>query len=67
MQTTANGMFFNKPQQELRVLRNLQQQGFLVYLPMIQKEAVSKGRLTFKEEPLFKRYLFVYFDQTNSP
>jgi transcriptional antiterminator RfaH len=56
-----------KPNQELRALQNLEQQGFTVYLPMIKKEVVLRGRRSFKSEPLFKRYLFIRFDQTLSP
>jgi transcriptional antiterminator RfaH len=56
-----------KPNQELRALQNLEQQGFTCFLPMIQKEVVFKGQRRFKEEPLFKRYLFIRFDQTLSP
>jgi transcriptional antiterminator RfaH len=34
---------------------------------MIQKEVVLKGQRAFKEEPLFKRYLFILFDESTSP
>jgi transcriptional antiterminator RfaH len=56
-----------KPNQELRALQNLEQQGFTCFLPMIQKEVVLKAQRTLKEEPLFKRYLFILFDARNSP
>jgi transcriptional antiterminator RfaH len=60
-------VILTKPNQEARALQNLEQQGFTVYLPMIEKEVLLKGRLSFKSEPLFKRYLFIRFDQINSP
>lgn len=60
-------VIFSKPQQEQRALRNLTEQGFSCYLPLLQRELVRKGKLTLSTEPLFKRYLFVQFDAHHSP
>jgi transcriptional antiterminator RfaH len=60
-------VIFSKPQQEQRALRNLTEQGFTCYLPLLQRELVRKGKLTLSTEPLFKRYLFVQFDAHHSP
>ena len=51
-----------KPRQEQRALTNLQQQGYLCYLPMITLEKLARGRLNLVEEPLFPRYLFICLD-----
>lgn len=56
-----------KPRQELRAADNLQQQGFRVFLPVLQAERLHRGKMRLMEEPLFKRYLFVQFDVTHSP
>lgn len=56
-----------KPRQELRAMENLQQQSFEVYLPLVKSEKLQRGKLVTVEEPLFKRYLFVYFDAERSP
>ena len=55
------------PRQEYRALENLQQQAFEVYLPLHQSERLQRGKLRLVEEPLFKRYLFVRFNEHNSP
>ena len=53
-----------KPRQEQRALTNLQQQGYLCYLPMITLEKLGRGRLNLVEEPLFPRYLFICLDNS---
>jgi transcriptional antiterminator RfaH len=58
---------FSKPQQEQRAMRNLSEQGFTGYLPLLQRQALRKGKLVLSAEPLFKRYLFVQFDADSSP
>lgn len=56
-----------KPRQEFRALQNLEQQGFNVFLPLINKEVMRRRTLDHEQEPLFKRYLFVQFDEVASP
>lgn len=60
-------LIYTKPRQEYRAQENLQQQGFEVYLPLHQSERLLRGKLRVVEEPLFKRYLFVRFNEHNSP
>ena len=58
---------YTKPMQEKRAALNLSQQGFEVFLPMMAKEVLRKNLLDKLDEPLFKRYLFVRFDEKSSP
>lgn len=51
-----------KARQEQRALMNLEQQGYQCYLPILNLEKLSRGRLKVVEEPLFPRYLFVSLD-----
>lgn len=60
-------LIYTKPRQEYRALENLQQQAFEVYLPLHQTERLLRGKLRVVEEPLFKRYMFVRFDEHRSP
>jgi len=60
-------LIYTKPRQEYRALENLQQQAFEVYLPLYQTERLLRGKLRVVEEALFKRYLFVRFDEHRSP
>lgn len=48
-----------KPRQEKCALRNLQQQGYQCYLPILRSEKLRQGLLTVVDEPLFPRYLFI--------
>lgn len=60
-------LIYTKPRQEKRAALNLSQQGFEVFLPMMSKEVLRQNSLDKVEEPLFKRYLFVRFDEKSSP
>ena len=42
-----------KPRQERRALVNLEQQGYVCYLPMIAIEKLSRGRLSLLEDRSF--------------
>jgi transcriptional antiterminator RfaH len=55
-----------KPRQELVAVRNLEVQGYVVYLPTLPCERLRQGLLTVVGEPLFPRYLFIHLDQGNS-
>jgi transcriptional antiterminator RfaH len=48
-----------KPKQEKCALENLHRQGYQCYLPTIPSEKLRQGLLTFSDEPLFPRYLFI--------
>ena len=56
-----------KPSQESRAANNLQQQGFEAYLPLLKTETLRRGKVHLRDEPLFKRYIFVRFDALLSP
>ncbi len=60
-------LIYTKPRQEKRAALNLSQQGFEVFFPMMSKEVLRQNSLDKVEEPLFKRYLFVRFDEKSSP
>lgn len=48
-----------KPKQEFRALQQLENQGFVCFLPTLPAERVVQGRLATRIEPLFSRYLFI--------
>ena len=50
---------YTKPRAEYRAQAHLLVQGFEVYLPLIEAERISRGKLIKTPEPLFARYLFV--------
>ncbi len=54
-----------KPRQEARALEQLQAQGYVCFLPMIQVERIRRAKLHIVAEPLFARYLFVQLDSDN--
>ena len=49
----------SKPRDELRAKENLENQGFEVFLPMLDLQKVRRGKLQTVTEPLFSRYLFL--------
>lgn len=53
-----------KPRQEQCALKNLEQQGYQCYLPTLPSEKLRQSILTVADEPLFPRYLFIKFAQT---
>ena len=56
-----------KPRQEARALENLQNQGFICYLPLIQIQKLRNQRVQNVSEPMFSRYLFIQLgDQTQN-
>lgn len=52
-----------KPKQEKCALQNLEQQGYVCYLPILPIEKLRQGQLTVIDEPLFPRYLFIQLSQ----
>jgi transcriptional antiterminator RfaH len=52
-------LIHTKPRLESSASQNLMRQGYEVYLPLITREKLYKGRLSVVNEPLFPRYLFV--------
>lgn len=52
-------LVYTKPRLELEARRQLEQQGFVVYLPLYKKLKRSPEGLIATREPMFPRYLFV--------
>lgn len=50
---------YTKPRQELRALENLARQGFDCQLPLIQVQRRRRERLSWEQEAMFPRYLFI--------
>jgi len=48
-----------KPKQEFRALEQLQNQGYVCFLPTLQIEKLVRGKKYTLTEPLFNRYLFI--------
>lgn len=59
-------LLFTKPKQEKAALENLERQGYQCYLPIFLSEKLRQGLLTFSDEPLFPRYLFIRLGQGSS-
>ena len=55
-----------KPRQEKCALENLQRQDYHCYLPLLSTQKLRKGQLTWVDEPLFPRYLFIQLDDSLS-
>lgn len=53
-----------KPKQEFRALENLCNQGYTCFLPTLEKQKSSRGKLQKCIEPLFARYLFIRLGTT---
>ena len=49
----------SKPRMEQRAKENLENQGFEVFLPMLDIQKVRRGKLQTITEPLFSRYMFL--------
>ncbi len=54
-----------KPKQEARALENLQNQGYVCFLPMMQVQKLRRQKVTWVIEPMFSRYLFIQLDDQN--
>ena len=48
-----------KPRQEIRAQKNLKQQGYEVYCPMLLVEKILNGKVVMKPEVMFARYIFI--------
>jgi transcriptional antiterminator RfaH len=55
-----------KVREEFRALKNLQNQGFEVFLPTCQVQKKSQGKIKLVTEPLFRRYLFIRLSDVSS-
>ena len=54
-------LVYTKPRQEERAQKNLENQGFETFLPMIASEKISQLK-SFSLKPMFPRYLFTKFN-----
>jgi transcriptional antiterminator RfaH len=55
-----------KPRQEKNALKELENQEYIVYLPLIDVEKIIRGARKVVSEPLFARYLFICLDPEGS-
>ena len=60
MNQSAWHLIHTKPQQEQEAKRQLEQQGYTVYLPMLLKTKLKEGKQSNVQLPLFPRYLFIH-------
>ena len=66
MSQTHWSLLQTKPQQEVRALTNLVQQGYACYCPMLSVEKLRRGKVSMAMEPMFARYLFIQLDNSRS-
>jgi len=59
-------LIHSKSREEGRAREHLENQGFTVYLPLLQRYKLKKGKQVKSIEPLFPRYLFISLDETSS-
>lgn len=52
-------LIYTKPRQEMLAQENLQRQGFMTYLPQIERAKRRRGKRFNSVEAFFPRYLFV--------
>ncbi len=58
-------LVYCKPRQEGVAKRNLERQGFEIYLPVARQRRRRLGRPKMVIEPMFPRYLFIRLDSQN--
>lgn len=56
-------LVYCKPRQENVAKRNLERQGFVVYLPLVRQFRRRRGQRVGVIGPLFPRYLFIYLSK----
>jgi transcriptional antiterminator RfaH len=59
-------LIHTKPKQEFRAQENLNQQGYVTFLPTLKVQKLKKNTLEVQEDPLFHRYIFIRLDQVKS-
>ena len=59
-------LIHTKPRQEQCALLNLERQGYECFMPLITVERLRRGRLSYIDEPLFPRYLFIHLGTAES-
>lgn len=61
--TKAWYLIYCKPRQENVAKRNLERQGFVIYLPLARQYRRRRGQRVDVVAPLFPRYLFIYLSK----
>lgn len=56
-------LIYCKPRQEALAARNLERQGYEVYLPMLRQRRRGRRTAGWCVAPMFPRYLFIHLDQ----
>ncbi len=57
-------LLYTKPRQEKLAQENLERQGYMTYLPLIQKKRKRNGKRIEAIEAFFPRYLFISLNTT---
>lgn len=57
-------LIYTKPRQERLAQENLDNQGYMTYLPLIQRNRKRNGKRTTTVEAFFPRYLFISLNTT---
>lgn len=55
----------SKPRSEFKAAQELENQGYEVFLPVIEAQKIKANRTEMVIEPLFSRYLFIRLNQTS--
>jgi transcriptional antiterminator RfaH len=53
-------LVYTKPRQEVEANKQLERQGYDVYLPMLSKQVRKNGKVIYSKTPLFPRYMFIH-------
>lgn len=60
-------LLYSKPHQELIAQENLERQGYITYLPMLETRRFLRGKHQYVVNPMFPRYLFLWLsDETDN-
>ena len=58
-------LIYTKPRKELVAQENLERQGFMTYLPRIERSRKRNGKRVTSVEAFFPRYLFISLNKTS--
>jgi transcriptional antiterminator RfaH len=56
-------LIYCRPRQEVLAAKNLERQGYEVYLPMLRQRRRRRGDAGWCVAPMFPRYLFIHLDK----
>ncbi|MCP3669568.1 MAG: transcription/translation regulatory transformer protein RfaH [Gammaproteobacteria bacterium] len=56
-------LVYTKPRQEIEASKQLERQGYTIYLPMLRKRIRQCGEMVSSQVPLFPRYLFIHLTE----